>query len=49
LIIAQASRANAVLVMDDKGRGDEYALVERVARSDDVQEALGQVLGELVE
>jgi hypothetical protein len=49
LIIAQASRGNMVLVMDDKGRGDGYALVERVARSDDVREALEQVLGELVE
>jgi hypothetical protein len=48
LIIAQASRASAVLVMDDKGRDDEYALVERVARSADVRDALEKVLGELV-
>ncbi len=49
LIIAQASRGNMILVMDDKGRGGEYDLVERVARSGDVRAALDQVLGELIE
>ena len=49
LIIAQASRGNMILVMDDKGRGGEYDLIKRVARSGDVRAALDQVLGELIE
>jgi PIN domain nuclease of toxin-antitoxin system len=48
LIIAQARRENAILVMDDKGRGDECDLVGRVARSGDVRAALDRVLDELI-
>ncbi len=40
LIIAQASRGNMLLVMDDEGRGEEYGLVKRKARSAVVQNAL---------
>lgn len=47
LIIAQASRANMLLVTDDKGRGDEYNL-ERIARYSDVRTALGKIRNELI-
>ena len=49
LIIAQASRGNMILIMDDKGRGGEYDLIKRIARYDDARAALDQVLGELIE
>ena len=44
LIIAQGSQDDMILVMDDKGRGGEYDLVERIARYDDVRDALEQIL-----
>lgn len=47
LIIAQASRGNMLLVMEDKGCGGEYALVERIARYDDVRATLERILNEL--
>ena len=49
LIIAQASRGEMLLVMDDRGRGGEYDLVECLARYSDVRTALEQLLGELIE
>ena len=48
LIIAQASRGGMLLVMDDRGRGGEYALVEHVARYSDVRTALENLLEELI-
>ena len=48
LIIAQASRGEMLLVMDDEGRGGEYDLVERKARSAAVRSALDRLLIELV-
>jgi hypothetical protein len=47
LIIAQASRANMVLVMDDKGRSGEFDLVERKVNADEIRATLNQILGEL--
>jgi hypothetical protein len=49
LIIAQASRGEMLLVMDDPGWGGEYDLVERIVRYSDVRTALEQLLGELLE
>jgi len=49
LIVAQASREGMLLVMDDKGRGGEYDLIERVARYSDVRSALKRVLDELTD
>ncbi len=49
LIIAQASRGEMLLVMDDQGRGGEYDLVGCIARYSDVRTALEQLLSELIE
>jgi len=48
LIIAQASREGVLLVMDDEGRGGEYDLVARKARSIVVRDALERLLKELI-
>ncbi len=47
LIIAQASQGKMLLVMDDRGRGGEYDLVERIARFSDVRAVLERVVQEL--
>ncbi len=47
LIIAQASRGNMLLVMEDKGCGGEYALVECTARYSDVRTGLQRIFDEL--
>jgi hypothetical protein len=47
LIIAQASRAKMLLVMEDKGQGGGYELVERQARYSDVRDALQCTFDEL--
>jgi len=46
LIIAQGSQEGIILVMDDLGRGGEYDLVERIARYDDVRDALERLFAE---
>jgi len=48
LIIAQASHEGMLLVMDDEGRGGEYDLVARQARSSVVRDALERLLKELL-
>ncbi|MEW5986016.1 MAG: hypothetical protein AB1791_05230 [Chloroflexota bacterium] len=48
LIIAQAERAGALLVMDDKGRsGDEYSLLERKVSFSEIRTVLQQIWAEL--
>lgn len=47
LIIAQASQGRMLLVMDDRGRGGEYDLIECIARFSDVWAALKRIVQEL--
>jgi hypothetical protein len=47
LIIAQATRADMVLVMDDQGRSGEFDLVERKVNADQIRATLDQILVEL--
>jgi len=47
LIIAHASQGNMLLVMDDKGCAQEYALVECIVRYSDVRMALQCIFDEL--
>jgi hypothetical protein len=49
LIIAQASRQDMLLVMDDKGRHGEFNLIQHQARYSDVRTALERILGELAD
>lgn len=49
LIIAQASRVQMLLVMDDRGRSAEYALIGHMARSSDVRAILDRLLQDLIE
>lgn len=49
LIIAQASRNNMLLVMEDQGRSGEYDLIQNQVRFTDTRAVLQQILDELMQ